>query len=266
MTAVCPICNGRSSVEAILQTEAGQAYMRRLLNLPDYVRFPLGRYVLMFAAAGREMAYDRRLRLVEETLALATDHRRLGVALAETVEALMQKREAGDVRPLKNHNYLKRVLESVTIAGAVPVTSSGSVNEIPAKGGKRKQALEVLAEWAGDDWLRREIAEGLMALVALSLRDTPGADTVTLTASVWETAIRSAGVTVEQIDKGRVHAAFKGVLTARLERWPEPAAVIGHLPRRPAQRKLEAPSLSDEERAEGAAMLREAREKLEGRR
>ena len=264
MNITCPCCFSTISIEAALESNSGRELMGVLAQAGPMAR-PLAAYLGFFRSPTRALAWDRALKLSREVLEIGADQRALAAALGETVEAMRAKREQGDARPLKNHNYLKRVLESVAISGAPVAVGSGSLNEIPVKG-KRRQALEVLAEWAGEDWLRREIAEGLMALVALSLRDTPGADTVTLTAAVWETAIRSAGVTVEQVDKGRVHAAFKALLTARLERWPEPAAVIGQLPRRPAQRKLEVPPMTDEERASGAAMLREAREKLEGRR
>ena len=265
MNITCPCCFATISIEAALESNSGRELMGVLATAGPLAR-PMAAYLGCFRSPTRALAWDRALKLAREVLEIGADQRALAAALGETVEAMRAKREQGDARPLKNHNYLKRVLESVAISGAPVLAGSGSLNEIPAKGGKRRQALEVLAEWAGDDWLRREIAEGMMALVALSLRDTPGADTVTLTASVWETAIRSSGVTVEQIDKGRVHAAFKALLMARLERWPEPAAVIGQMPRRPAQRRLEEPPMTDAERAQGAAMLKEAREKLEGRR
>lgn len=260
MNFTCPCCFATISVEAALESNSGRELMGVLAQAGPMAR-PLAAYLGCFRSPTRALAWDRALKLAREVLEIGADQRALAAALGETVEAMRAKREQGDARPLKNHNYLKRVLESVAIASPAPASGAVSVNEIPARG-KRRQALEVLAAWAGNDWLRREIAEGMMALVALSVRDTPGADTVELTAGVWETAIRSAGVTVEQVDSGRVQRAFKSLLTTSLERWPEPAAVIGLLPRRMAQRKLEEPPPSEEERAAAKAVLKEARERL----
>ena len=152
MTLICPICHSRNSVEAAIITEAGRSYTRLLLNQGDALRYPLARYILLFAPAGREMAYDRRLRLVEETLALDADPRRLAAALAETVEAIMAKRAAGDVRPLSGHNYLRRVLESVA-PDQTDRTNLTDQSDLPATlapaapRGKRAQGLAALEGW-----------------------------------------------------------------------------------------------------------------------
>lgn len=266
MNITCPCCFATISLEAALESASGRELMGVLAQAGPIAR-PLAAYLGCFRSPTRALAWDRALKLAREVLEIGADPRALAAALGETVEALRAKRDAGDVRPLKNHNYLKQVLKSVSVAPTTPRPSATPPCETGgATRGKRRQALEVLAEWAGDDWLRREIGEGLAALVTLSLRDAPGADTIELTAGVWETVIRSAGVTVEQIDKGRVHQAFKSLLTTRLDRWPDPATVIVLLPRRPAQRKLEEPPMTDEERAQGAAILKAARERLGGRR
>jgi hypothetical protein len=263
MLFTCPCCFATISIEAALESNSGRELMGVLASAGPMAR-PLAAYLGCFRSPTRALAWDRALRLAREVLEIGADQRALAAALAETVEALRAKREQGDARPLKNHNYLKQVLKSVALAAPVQVAGSGSLNEIPARG-KRRLAIDVLAEWAENDWLRREIAEGLMALVALSRPGTPGADTIELTAGVWETAMRSAGVTVEQIDQGRVRAGFQPLLKRRLDEWPEPYAVIAELPRRPAQRKLEEPPPSAEERAQSAELLRQARERLERR-
>ena len=155
MTLICPVCHSRNSVEAAIMTEAGQAYTRLLLSQPDWLRYSLARYILLWAPPKSEMAYDRRLRLTTETLALDPDPRRLAAALAETVEAIMAKRREGDVRPLTKHNYLKRVLESVT---ATPNVALATPDVASAPKGKRAQAIELLRQWGQGDWLRESIA------------------------------------------------------------------------------------------------------------
>jgi hypothetical protein len=266
MNLSCPCCYAEFPLEAAIESDAGRDYARLLLSQPPAIQRGLSAYVWLFRSAKRNLSYERRLKLANEVLGMGADPRQLAAALSDTVEALRAKRDAGDVRPLTGHNYLKRVLESVMVVGPAALVGSGSVNETRPATGKRRQAIEVLAEWAGNDWLRREIAEGLMALVALSRPGTPGADTIELTAGVWETAMRSAGVTVEQIDHGRVRAGFQPLLKRRLDEWPEPYAVIAELPRRPAQRKLEEPPPTAEERAQSAELLRQAQKTLGGRR
>jgi len=156
MTLICPICHSRNSVEVAILTEAGQAYTRLLLRQPDWLRFSLARYILLFAPAGREMAYDRRLRLVEETLALDADPRRLAAALAETVEGIMAKRQAGDVRPLTKHNYLRQVLKSVAVTDLADRTDLTDRSDLTATGaapaprGKRAQGINALERWGNE--------------------------------------------------------------------------------------------------------------------
>lgn len=265
MNITCPCCFATISIESALESNSGRELMGVLAQAGPLAR-PLAAYLGCFRSSTRALAWDRALKLAREVLEIGADQRALTAALGETVEAMRAKREQGDGRPLKNHNYLRRVLESVTVATTPPAFGHPPCETGGAIKGKRRLALDVLAEWAGDDWLRTEIAEGLMALVALSRPGTPGADTIALTAGVWETAMRSAGVTVAQIDAGRVRAGFKPLLKKRLDEWPEPYAVIAELPRRPPQQKIESPQLTDEQRAQGAAMLRQARETLEGRR
>lgn len=260
MNLTCPCCFATISIEAALESNSGRELMGVLASAGPMAR-PLAAYLGCFRSPTRALAWDRALKLAREVLEIGADQRALAAALHDTAEAMRAKREQGDARPLKNHNYLKQVLKSVAVAGPVQPSGSGSLNEIPPRG-KRRQAIDVLAEWAGNDWLRREIGEGLAAVVALSRPGTPGADTIELTAGVWETAIRAAGVTVEQIDRGRVSAGFKALLKKRLDEWPEPYAVISELPRRPPQRKLDEPGPSEEDRREVQRLLREAQERL----
>ena len=257
MTFTCPCCFATISIEAALESASGRELMGVLAQAGPLAR-PLAAYLGCFRSSTRALSWDRALKLAREVQELGADPRALEAALQDTVEAMRQKRQKGDARPLKNHNYLRQVLESVAVATTPPAFGHPPCVTVGDIKGKRRQGLEILAAWAGDDWLRREIGEGLAAMIALSLRDAPGADTVELTAGVWETVIRSSGVTVQQVDQGRVHNAFKSLLKGKLERWPEPAAVIGLLPRRPAQQKLSAPPLTDQERAAAKAAFQAA--------
>ena len=111
----CPICHSRISLEALVQDEAGRELMALVAKLDTQTGAALVSYLGLFRSASRDLANERALKLARETLALmpkmdALDTAQLAVALSETVEALRAKQPR---QPLKNHNYLKKVLECV---------------------------------------------------------------------------------------------------------------------------------------------------------
>lgn len=242
MTVICPVCHSRNSVEACLATEAGQAYMRLLLSQPDGLRHSLARYILLWAPPKSEMAYTRRLRLAEETLALDADPRRLAIALAETVEGIMAKRREGDVRPLTQHNYLKRVLESVAATPIAPTANTlpGGTGGQPIRRANRiEQAEQILAAWAGDDQLRQVIGNGLAALLALPLYKSPEVAAIDRTASLWERDLLKFGLS--QDDSSRIEIAFDRLLSRVKDRFPLPDQLFEHLPRGKKKQALPEP-------------------------
>jgi len=115
----CPCCHATFNLEQVAEDEALRELMGLIADLPREVFRPLASYISLFRGKRRATAYERQLRLAREVLALHTDGHLLGAALSETVEAIRAKRESGeDTRPLKNHNYFKRVLESQQARGA----------------------------------------------------------------------------------------------------------------------------------------------------
>lgn len=115
----CPCCHASFSLEHVAEDEALRELMALLAGLPREVSRPLVAYVGLFRGPSRATAYERQLRLAREVLAMHQDTLLVGVALSETVEAIRAKRDTGeDTRPLKNHNYLKRVVESQQARGA----------------------------------------------------------------------------------------------------------------------------------------------------
>ncbi len=217
-------------------------------------------YLGCFRSKSRSLSWSRALKLAREVMAIGADPRALAAALDETVESMRQKRDQGDVRPLKNHNYLQRVLESVGSVGAgLPVGAQHAAPPPAARRGGRSgmaTAEGVLAEWAGSDWLRVEIGHGLLALLALPLYKAPEAGSIDRTASLWERELRRIGTPVETVDRARINTAFSSLLSMAKERFPEPAAIWDHMPRRAEQKKLDVP-LSAEEVTAGRQTLRE---------
>jgi len=109
------VCHAEAALEAWAEDEAARELMGLLAGLDQEVGRPLVHYLGLFRGRSRALSWDRALRLAREALAVHSDGAVLAAALAETVESMRQKREAGDVRPLENHNYLKRVVETVAL-------------------------------------------------------------------------------------------------------------------------------------------------------
>ncbi|MCJ8285124.1 hypothetical protein [Halomonas sp.] len=145
----CPCCHSTFGLEHVTEDEALREMMALLADLPREVSRPLVAYVGLFRGKTRATAYERQLRLAREALELAGDVSLVGAALSETVEAIRGKRDNGeDTRPLRNHNYLKRVVESLGARGVGAVQSGAMVEreaapQRPAKGVMRAlQAME----------------------------------------------------------------------------------------------------------------------------
>jgi len=138
-------------LEAAMEEAAGREFTAFLAGLGELAR-PLVAYLGLFRPATRALAYERMLRLAREVMELSDDNSRLAAAISETVEALRQKRDEGDVRPLKSHNYLKRVLENQP-PSIPPYQGGGNVmDSSPDKGrpggvSKTARAISRLENW-----------------------------------------------------------------------------------------------------------------------
>jgi len=133
----CPCCHATFALEHVTEDESLREFMAILADLPRDVSRPLVAYVGLFRGKTRAMAYERQLRVAREALALATDTSLVGAALSDTVEAIRAKRDTGeDTRPLRNHNYLKRVVESLGARAAAGQAVALPESEAPRKAPK----------------------------------------------------------------------------------------------------------------------------------
>lgn len=103
-------------------------------------------------------------------------------------------------------------------------------------------------------WLKREIASGLQALVALSLEGQPSAEILPLTADIWLAAMERR-LRIEEVDAARLKAAFRLFFPVAV-RWPAPAQILELLPPRPPQPALPLPKVSDEEHKKMVARVK----------
>lgn len=266
MKLTCPSCHTILSLEAITQDEAARELLVLISTLDQAVRPHLFPYLGLFRSKARSLSWSRAVKLAREVLEIGAEPKALGVALAETVESMRIKRDAGDVRPLTKHNYLLRVLETTL---AIPASGLQVPSGAPLRRGKKAAGLvaqEVLQQWAGDDWLRIEICNGLLALLALPLYKSPEAETVDRTASLWERELtKTKIVLVEHIDRMRVQKGFSTLLSKVKDKFPEPSMLCELMPRRPAQAAItDEEVVSEEDRQVNLGVLRSFTEGRDG--
>ncbi len=141
----CPCCHARFPFEAALQDDAAREVNGLLVAMQPQLLRPLISYIGLFRAAGRQLAWDRAQRLMVETLNLAPfDVPALAAALVETVAAMDEKRAQAGWKPLGNHNYLKRVLESTTARQGAAAPAGDLVAARAAPKSKTGQAVVAL--------------------------------------------------------------------------------------------------------------------------
>ncbi len=103
-------------------------------------------------------------------------------------------------------------------------------------------------------WVRQEVAEGLEALLALRLRNSPAEDMIELTADIWLRAIGQR-VSIEQLDSHRIREGFHR-LFPKIREWPAPIQVIELMPPRKPVPAI-SHTISAEQRACNKKMLTE---------
>jgi hypothetical protein len=150
MQLSCPCCHAKFPLEASLQDDAARDLNGLLVTMQPQLVRPLVTYIGLFRSAGRQLAWDRAVRLMQEAVNLAPfNPAALEAALVETTAVMDEKRAQAGWKPLSNHNYLKRVLETTTArfevtANAIQSHVEGGVNKaVPkSKSGQAVVALE----------------------------------------------------------------------------------------------------------------------------
>lgn len=114
MQLTCPCCHAHVPLEAALQDEAGRELVAMLAAMQPQLALPLVHYLGFFRPLRQQLGWGRSLRLAHEVVALCpTPVDMLVHGLLEASRGLDEKRAQPGWKPLGNHNYLRRVLESV---------------------------------------------------------------------------------------------------------------------------------------------------------
>lgn len=113
MKIKCPSCCAEFDLIAALDSAAGSQLLQRMATLEPAVSRPLLAYLSLFRSPKRALSWDKALRLANEVLELSTNQAQLSEALQKVVDVLREKQQTGGFKQLKNHNYLKRVIEDL---------------------------------------------------------------------------------------------------------------------------------------------------------
>ncbi|MDX1755865.1 MAG: hypothetical protein R3175_07400 [Marinobacter sp.] len=148
----CPVCHSHIQLEALIQDDAGSELLGLLSGLGRPLARPLVQYLGLFRPAKSDLNNARALKLAQETLDIA-DRDSLVAALNDTVRSIHEKRQRGQVQPLKNHNYLKQVLASVAPEAKRPAVEPESDRRPTSwekKQGRDESPEEARRKWEED--------------------------------------------------------------------------------------------------------------------
>ncbi|MDO6528082.1 hypothetical protein Q4519_20615 [Motilimonas sp. 1_MG-2023] len=154
----CPICKSQLYLQQLIEDDAGREVMATLAKLDKHFGRQLMEYIALFRPEKSDLSLSRAAKLISEVLALTHNHDALREAVYQTVSSIKTKRlEGSNAQPLKNHNYLKQVLNTVSdgfnrglkpeVKGNVEIKAQGR----PESAAENKRKFEEqMAKFKGD--------------------------------------------------------------------------------------------------------------------
>lgn len=141
----CHVCHSNLHLDALVADDAARELLTLLTPLDGGLGRALVAYLGLFRPEKSDLSWKRALKLATEAMALSANRDWLRAALEETVQKLRTTRAHGHHQPLTNHNYLKKVLASIS-EGAVLVAPTPAANAKPSLEIKSFGRPESLAE------------------------------------------------------------------------------------------------------------------------
>lgn len=108
----CPSCHGHIHLDTLVQDSSAKSLLATVAKLPAKLAGNLIAYIALFRPEKSDLNNARADKLIKEVLALSENQQALNAALEQTVQSIQAKRQQGTTQPLKNHNYLKQVLDT----------------------------------------------------------------------------------------------------------------------------------------------------------
>lgn len=143
----CPICHSDLTLEALVEDDAGRELLKAITELTAGCGRPMVAYLGLFKPVKSTLSNSRALRILQSLLEIYSCSNVLAKALSDTVEQVRRnRRENGKVEPLANHNYLKKVYESVKPQFAVVQNEGGrkAVSNEAAEAQKKAGAIQYI--------------------------------------------------------------------------------------------------------------------------
>lgn len=127
----CPICHSDLTLEALIEDDAGRELLSTIVNMGSGCGRAVVPYLGLFKPQKNSLANSRALKIVQSLLVLYSPSNVLEKALIDTVEQVRRnRRETGRCEPLVNHNYLKKVYESVKPQFAMVRSEAKSIDSL----------------------------------------------------------------------------------------------------------------------------------------
>ena len=279
MKTKCPNCGAIHSLDSLLAVEDAADLMAVLAGLDAAIGKAALRYLGLFRPARSQLSFGRAAKLLAE---LMPDIRRGAISRNGTeypappaawlygFQTALDARDAGRLKlPLKSHGWLYEVVggwQGGPHPGPPPRAEEGMNVRQPVRtpataDSKLRQGVADLADWAGDDWLRQELAAGLAKLSAMNLQGRPAAQDLAVVANLWLERLEKREKWVAEFDRSRLQTAFRALQDT--DKWPNAGDLIRNLPPRMIPRSmLEKPK---PDRAKGREEMRKVRQSLNGK-
>ena len=273
MNIRCSNCGAVHSLDALIADAEAAEVLRLLLEMDGGIGKAAVRYLGLFRPAKSQLGWGRMAKLLKEILPdiQTASIRRDGLEVAAPAEAwlygfgeTLAARDAGRLKtPLKSHGYLYEIIShwQPSESAAMPATQPTAAANV-AGSTKLRQGVSALSQWAGEDWLKQEIAAGFAVLSAMNLKGRPAAQDLAVVAEFWVQRLeRREEKPQEQFDRVRFQTAFKALHD--VAEWPNVVDLIRNLPPRLIPRAmLEKPK---PDRAKGREEVEKIKQSLTGK-
>lgn len=110
----CPSCHGHIHLDTMIQDHGSKLLLASICKLSFRLTSGLIGYIALFRPQKSDLNNERAASLIGEVLKLSTNEDILISALEQTTLSIRDKRQQGTAKPLKNHNYLKEVVATIS--------------------------------------------------------------------------------------------------------------------------------------------------------
>ncbi|EWH09828.1 hypothetical protein DS2_10272 [Catenovulum agarivorans DS-2] len=110
--ARCPVCHTHIDLLSLVEDQAGRDLLIEVAKLEGWAAPSLLSYLSLFKPAKSDLNNARALKLLQEVLMMHPHRKLLSESCDATVQQIRAKRVEGSAKPLKDHAYLKSVIET----------------------------------------------------------------------------------------------------------------------------------------------------------